>query len=105
MTLHSMEPSCGSAQRVIVLVSDGQAPDDAEFRAIGALITGAGRSVHLHLIAMNGGQAFEPARLFWEDSALGIDSITTVSSFGSDEVAAAVAGILTLETGQQVASR
>lgn len=104
-TFDAMERSCGSAQRVIVLVSDGQANDEASFGATADLIAGAGRSVHVHLVAMNGGQAFEQARAFWEDPALGIDSITAVDSFGSDEVAAAVAGILTLETGQQVAAR
>lgn len=104
-TLDSMDTSCGAAQRVVVLVSDGQLSSDAEFRATADLITGAGRNVHLHLIAMNGNQAFEAPRPFWEDPALGIDSITTVSSLGSDEVAAAVAGILTLETGQQVAAK
>lgn len=104
-TLDSMDASCGAAQRVVILVSDGQASNDDEFRATADLITGAGRTVHVHLVAMNGNQAFEAARPFWDDPTLGIDSITTVSSFGSDEVAAAVAGILTLETGQQVTSR
>ena len=54
---------------------------------------------------MNDNQAFEPARAFWEAPALGVDSITTVDSFGSDEVAGAVARILATETGQQVVAK
>jgi Mg-chelatase subunit ChlD len=104
-TFDSMTQRCGGSQAVVVLVTDGQASSDPEFDEIKTFLTGAARDVHVHLVAMNGNQAFEPSRPFWEDAALGIDSITAIDSFGSDEVAAAVAGILTAETGQQVVAR
>jgi len=104
-TNDAMTASCDGAQPVVVLVSDGQAPTDEEFAATSAFLTGPGRGAHVHLIAMNGNQAFEVARAFWEDPTLGLDSITTVDSFGSDEVAGAIAGILTTETGQQVVAK
>jgi hypothetical protein len=104
-TVDSMAGACGTAQRVVVLVTDGQETSDPSFTELTQVLTGSSRDVHVHLVAMNGNQAFEPVRAFWQDSALGIDSITTVSTFGSDEVAAAVAGILTAETGQRVAPR
>lgn len=100
-TLGSMQASCDGAQPVIVLVSDGQASGAREFDAIRETLAGA-PALNVHLIAMNGGQAFEVARAFWEDPRLGIDSIATISDFGRDEVAAAMAGILSRETGQQV---
>jgi von Willebrand factor type A domain len=102
---NTMKASCGEAQPVIVLVSDGLAPTDEEFAATAAFLTGAGRDVHVHLVAMNGNQAFEQARAFWEDPALGVDSITAVDSFGTDVVAGAIAAILTAETGQQVLAK
>jgi len=101
----AMKASCDGAQPVIVLVTDGQAPTDAEFIATAAFLTGPARDVHVHLVAMNDNQAFEPARAFWEGPALGVDSITTVDSFGSDEVAGAIARILATETGQQVVAK
>ena len=58
--------------------------------------------VTVHLIAMNDNGAFESSRAFWEDPALGVASIRTITSFGRDEVARAVAAILSIETGQQV---
>jgi hypothetical protein len=104
-TVDSMTASCEGAKPVIVLVSDGQATSQPDFDAIATLFTGRGREVNVHLIAMNENQAFEPARPFWEDPAIGLQSITTVSGFGSAEVAAAVAGILSVETGQQVVAK
>ncbi|MGH9136552.1 MAG: VWA domain-containing protein, partial [Acidimicrobiales bacterium] len=101
----AMDQGCGSAQRVVVLVSDGQASTQMAFDATAAVIRGAAPDVSVHLIAMNGASAFEDVRAFWEDPALGIASIRTISTFGSDEVAAAVAEILTIETGQQVRPR
>ncbi len=101
----AMKASCDGAEQVMVLVTDGLASSDSEFAATSAFLTGAGRDVHVHLVAMNGNQAFEQARAFWEDPSLGLDSITTVSSFGSDEVAAAIADILTTETGQRVVAK
>ncbi len=100
-----MTAGCGETQPVVVLVSDGQANSEAEFAAIRELLDGAGRGINVHLVAMNDNQSFEPARAFWADPALGIESITAVSGFGSDEVAAAVAGILSAETGQEVVAR
>ena len=87
---------------MIVLVSDGQASSDAQFELTAEALKGAGSGLDVHLIAMNGNAAFESARAFWSDPALGLDSIETVTSFGRGEVASAMAEILTLETGQQV---
>ena len=103
--LDAMDRTCGATQRVVVLVTDGQATSTAEFAATAATITGSGGGTTFHLIAMNGGGAFEPARSFWEDPALGLASIRTIDSFGRDEVAAAVAEILAMETGQAVTPR
>ena len=104
-TSDAMATSCGSAQPVIILVSDGQASSQPEFDQIRTFLTGPAADVHVHLVAMNENQAFEPVRAFWQDPTIGIDSITAVSGFGSDEVAAAVAAILTTETGQQVVAK
>jgi von Willebrand factor type A domain len=101
----AMDRTCGSTARVVVLVTDGQATSPGEFDATAAALTGRGRGAALHLIAMNGGGSFELARAFWEDAALGLASIRTIDTFGPDEVAAAVAAILSAETGQQVATR
>jgi hypothetical protein len=103
--LGAMGQGCGSTQRVVVLVSDGQASTQAAFDATAAVIRGAGSDVSVHLIAMNGDSAFEGVRPFWDDPALGITSTRTISTFGSDEVATAVAEILTIETGQQIRPR
>ena len=103
--LGAMDRSCGDTQRVVVLVTDGQATSTTEFDATAATIIGRGESTSFHLIAMNGGGAFEPVRSFWEDPALGLTSIRTISTFGRDEVAAAVAAILAVETGQVVTPR
>ena len=100
-----MASSCAGATPVLVLVSDGQASSQPDFDGIATLLTGRGVDVHVHLIAMNENLAFESSRPFWEDPAIGLDSITTVSGFGTDEIAAAVAGILSAETGQQVVAR
>ena len=101
----AMDRTCGVTQRVIVLVTDGQATSAAEFAATEALIRGRGNGTTFHLIAMNGGGAFEPARSFWDDPALNLASIRTIDTFGRDEVAAAVAAILAMETGQKVTPR
>ena len=104
-TVDSMTSSCAGAKPVLVLVSDGQASSQPDFDAITTLLTGLARDVSVHLIAMNENQAFESARPYWEDPALGLQSITAVTGFGSDEIAAAVAGILSTETGQQVVAK
>lgn len=104
-TFDSMTSNCADAQQVLVLVSDGQAASQPDFDAITTFLTGRGRDVNVHLIAMNENQAFESARAFWEDPAIGLDSITTVSGFTGDEIAAAVARILSVETGQQVVAK
>ena len=104
-TYDSMTTNCAGAEPVLVLVSDGQASSQPDFDAIAAFLTGRGVDINVHLIAMNENQAFESARPFWEDPTIGIDSITTVSGFGSDEIATAVAGILSDETGQQVVAK
>ena len=104
-TFDSMTASCAGSKPVIVLVSDGQASSQPDFVGISTLLTGRGSDVNVHLIAMNENAAFESARPFWEDPANGLQSITTVTGFGSAEVAAAVAGILSAETGQQVVAR
>jgi hypothetical protein len=103
--LDAMDAACGDTQRVVVLVSDGQATSDAEFAATTRAITGRGGDAAFHLIAMNGGDAFEAVRSFWEDPSLGVASIRVIDTFGSDEVAAAVAAILSAETGQEVTPR
>jgi hypothetical protein len=104
-TVDSMASSCAGVQPVLVLVSDGQASSQPDFDGIATLLAGRGSDVSVHLIAMNENAAFESARSFWEDPALGLRSITTVTGFGSDEIAAAVAGILSTETGQQVVAK
>jgi hypothetical protein len=104
-TVDSMMSSCAGAKPVLVVVSDGQASSQPDFDGISALLTGPARDVNVHLIAMNENQAFESARAFWEDPTNGLDSIAAVTGFGSDEIAAAVAGILSAETGQQVVAR
>ena len=101
-TVEAQQRGCASAKPVIVLVSDGQASGDAQFELTAEALKGAGSGLDVHLIAMNGNDAFESARAFWSDPALGLDSIETVTSFGRGEVSAAMAQILTLETGQQV---
>ncbi len=65
--IRAMDTTCQATQRVVVLVTDGQAESAAEFAATAAVITERGRDITFHLIAMNGGGAFEPARTFWED--------------------------------------
>ncbi len=100
-----MDRTCGETQRVVVLVTDGEATSEAEFDATAATITGPGQDATFHLIAMNGGGAFEPSRPFWEDPRLGLASIRTIDTFGRDEVSTAVAAILAMETGQQVTPR
>jgi von Willebrand factor type A domain len=99
--LAAMATGCGRAQPVLVLVSDGQASGPAQFELARDVIAGAD-GLDLHMIALDGNQAFDSVRSFWADPALGLDSIETISSFGRDEVAAAMAAILTLETGQRV---
>ncbi len=100
--LDALNSGCGAARPVIVLVSDGQASSQAQFDQSASIIKGAGAGLDVHLIAMNGNSAFEPVRSFWSDPTLGLDSIDVITSFGRDEVATAMAKILTLETGQQV---
>lgn len=102
--VEAMDARCANAKPVIVLVSDGQPSSADQFAATADVIASAGSGLDLHLIAMNGNDAFEGSRSFWEDLTLGVDSIETIVSFGRDEVAAAMAKILTLETGQQVAA-
>lgn len=96
-----LDRTCDTAQQVIVLVSDGEASGPDEFAAARDAIT-TSPDVTVHLIAMNDNGAFESSRTFWEDPALGVASIRTITSFGRDEVARAVAAILSIETGQQV---
>lgn len=96
-----LDRTCGDEQQVVVLVSDGEASGPGEFTAAADAITSA-TDVTTHLIAMNDNDAFESSRTFWEDPALGVASIQTITSFGRDEVARAVAAILSIETGQQV---
>jgi Mg-chelatase subunit ChlD len=103
--VESMASSCAGAKPVLVLVSDGQASSQPDFDGIATLLTSRGGDVNVHLIAMNENAAFESARGFWEDPALGLRSITAVTGFGSTEVAAAVAGVLSTETGQQVVAK
>jgi hypothetical protein len=99
-TFAAMDASCGAATGAVVLVSDGAA-DAGDY---GSIVDALGRhtDVAVHLIAMNGGGAFEPSRSFWEDDALGLDTVQTIDSFGRDEVSAAMATVLSAETGQQV---
>jgi Mg-chelatase subunit ChlD len=103
--LDTVTRGCGTAEPVLILVSDGQANSQADFDATKALLADAAPEVAVHLIAMNGGGAFEPVRSYWEDPALGLASIETIASFGSADVAGAVARILSLETGQQITPR
>jgi len=100
-TYTALAAGCGSARGAVVLVSDGAASGVADFAAVGDAIA-AHPDVAVHLVAMNGGGAFEASRSFWENASLGIASVQTIDSFGSDEVAGAVAAILSAETGQQV---
>lgn len=99
----SLERGCGEATKVVVLVSDGEASGPGEFAAARNAVTSVD-GVALHLIAMNEGGAFEPSRAFWEDPQLGLASIQTIDGFGRDEMAGAVAAILSMETGQAVTS-
>jgi hypothetical protein len=102
-TFAAMEAGCGSATGAVVLVSDGAAADGADYGAVADAL-GRHADTTVHLIAMNGGGAFEPSRSFWEDAALGLDSVQTIDSFGRDEVSTAMAAVLSAETGQQVAA-
>lgn len=98
-----LDRSCAGAHQVIVLVSDGEASGPGEFTAAREAITTAAE-VTTHLIAMNDNGAFDSSRTFWEDPALGVASIQTITTFDRDEVSRAVAAILSIETGQQVAA-
>jgi hypothetical protein len=99
--LDAMASACGSARQVLVLVSDGAASGEDEFAGTKAVLAAA-PAVDVYLIAMNGGSAFEPSRAFWADPALGVNSIRTIDTFGADEVAGAMAAVLSIATGQEV---
>jgi hypothetical protein len=99
----AMATACGDAKQVVVLVSDGAASSQSDFAATAAILAGA-PDVDVHLIAMNENGAFEAARPFWSDATLGLDSTQTIDDFGRDQVAAAVAQVLSFETGQQVSA-
>lgn len=102
-TAAAMDRSCGDTDRVAVLVSDGQATSADDFDAIARLVADSG--IGVHLIAMNGDGTFDTVRPSWDDPAIGVRSIREITSFGGDEVADAVAAILSAETGQQVTAR
>ena len=47
---------------------------DAQFELTAEALKVAGTGLDVHLIAMNGNAAFESARAFWSDPALGLDT-------------------------------
>lgn len=101
-TFEAMDRACGDTARVAVLVSDGQASGSGEYDTIAGLL--AEHDVALHLVAMNEGGAFDSVRARWSE-AVPLRSVDPIDSFAGDDVAAAVAAILSIETGQQVTAR
>ena len=89
-----------SAQPVLLLVTDGQADD---MTAVGNLIRGLSADTRVHLVAMNIDGGYDSIAQAWEDPALGIDSIERIDEVRPLAVAQAIAHILELETGQQIA--
>lgn len=101
-TFEAMDRACGGTERVAVLVSDGQAAGSNEYATIAGLLDD--HAVALHLVAMNEDGAFEAVRGRWA-AEIPLRSVRTIDSFSGDDVAGAVAAILSLETGQEVTPR
>ena len=101
-TRQAMASHCDGAQPVILLVTDGAAGDALAFAEVADRLREFDPEVHVHLIAMNGDDAYASSRTFWEDPTNGLDSIREIDQFGRDEVADAVADVLMIETGQRI---